>query len=418
MLNFIGVDTLKLIQVNSEIGKLKKVLLHRPGKELENLKPEWLDRLLFDDIPWLELAQKEHDNFANVLRDRGVEVLYLEDLVTETLDQNKDIKAQFIQQFLDEAHVTSETLKEVVTDYLYSFENTKDMILETMAGIRKKEVPNFQKRTLTDYIGDYPFVCDAMPNLYFTRDPFSSIGNGISMNRMSTVTRRRETIYSDYIFKYHKDYGKSNIDRYYERDQVFSIEGGDILVLSNKVLAIGISERTHPTAIEGLAKNIFYQYNTPFEIILAFDIPKMRAFMHLDTVFTRCDFDTFTLHNQVDDMFKVYELTKDSKRKGKIQVKPIVDHLDIILKRYINKDVNLILCGGGDEVISGREQWNDGANTLAIAPGEVIVYERNYVTNSILEKNGIKTHPIPSSELSRGRGGPRCMSMPLIREDV
>ncbi len=409
---------MKLIQVNSEIGKLKKVLLHRPGTELENIKPEWLERLLFDDIPWLEVAQKEHDDFADVFRKNGIEVVYLEDLVAETLDQSPDIKDKFIKQFLDESHVTSETLREVVTDYLYSFRNTKSMVEKTMGGIRKNEVPNFQKRTLTDYIGDYPFVTDPMPNLYFTRDPFSAIGNGVTVNRMSTLTRSRETIYADYIFNYHKLYGHDNIKCFYDRNQTFSLEGGDILVLSDKVLAIGVSQRTHPTAIEILAKNLFYKYKTNFEVILAFDIPKTRAFMHLDTVFTRVDYDKFTLHSQINQDFKVFELTKDPYREGKLQVKPIIDHLDAILRRYTNEDVMLIPCGGGDEVISGREQWNDGANTLAIAPGEVIVYARNYVTNGILEEHGVKVHSIQSSELSRGRGGPRCMSMPLIREDI
>ncbi|QVK19108.1 arginine deiminase [Mycoplasmatota bacterium] len=409
---------MKHINVNSEIGRLKKVLLHRPGKELENLKPEWLERLLFDDIPWLELAQKEHDEFADVFRQNKVEVVYLEDLVSETLDQSNELKSQFISQFLDESHVVSETLRHVVTEYLNSFDNTKEMIEKTMSGIRKKEIPNWTKRTLSDYIGDYPFVCDPMPNLYFTRDPFSSVGNGITMSKMYTLTRRRETIFGDYIFKYHNVYGKNNVERYYDRDQPFSIEGGDILVLSDKILAVGVSQRTHPLAIESLVKNILYKYNTSFEMVLAFDIPKTRAFMHLDTVFTRVDHDKFTIHSQIDDNFKVYELTKDTLRPGKLSVKPIVERLDIILSRYLNENVTLIPCGGGDEVISGREQWNDGANTLALSPGEVIVYGRNYVTNAILKEHGVKVHAISSSELSRGRGGPRCMSMPLLREDV
>jgi len=323
---------MKHIYVNSEIGKLKTVLLHRPGKELENIKPEWLERLLFDDIPWLELSQKEHDNFADVFRKRDIEVLYLEDLISETLEQNKEVKEKFINQFLNEGHVTSETLRQVVTEYLYSFSNTKEMIEKTMSGIRKNEVPNWQKRTLTDHIGDYPFVCDPMPNLYFTRDPFSSIGAGISMNKMSTVTRSRETIYSDYIFNYHNRYGNKQVERYYERDATFPIEGGDILVLSDKVLAVGVSQRTHPTAIEQLAKNLFYNNQTSFETILAFDIPKSRAFMHLDTVFTRVDFDKFTLHNQIDNTFKVFELTKDPINIGKLRVKPIYERHRTIKK--------------------------------------------------------------------------------------
>jgi arginine deiminase len=404
------------LQVFSEIGRLKKVLLHRPGRELENLTPDWLERLLFDDIPWLELAQKEHDHFAQVFKDLGVEVVYLVDLVAETLDHDQTIKQQFINQFIEEAQITSETLRLIMVEYLKSFNETKAMVEATMAGIRKNEVPNWTKRTLTDYIGDYPFVCDPMPNLYFTRDPFTTIGCGIAMNKMSTITRNRETIYSDYIFKYHPIYGNSSLERYYDRENRLPIEGGDILVLSDEVLAVGISQRTHPTAIEKLAKNLFYTYETKFQTILAFDIPKSRAFMHLDTVFTQIDVNKFTIHNQLDDPFKVYELKKDIDRPGKLKVHPIYDRLDHILNHYLKTKVTLIPCGGGDRIVSSREQWNDGSNTLAIAPGEVIVYSRNAVTNKILEDHGVKVHAIPSSELSRGRGGPRCMSMPLVRE--
>lgn len=404
------------LAIHNEIGRLRKVLLHRPGKELENLTPEWLERLLFDDIPWLELAQKEHDGFAEVLRTSGVEVYYLEDLVSEVLDKNPEIKMAFIDQFIDEAHVTSETLKSLVIDYLHQFEDTKAMVQKTMAGIRKDEVPNWSRRTLTDFIGDYPFITDPMPNLYFTRDPFATIGQGISLHKMFTLTRSRETIYSDYIFRYHPEF-KGTV-RYYDRTQTLPIEGGDILVLNDHVLLVGVSLRTHPTAIEWLAKSLFYHHETGFDTVLAVDIPKSRAFMHLDTVFTQIDRGIFTLHSQADSSFKVYELKRDPNRYGKLLVNPIYDQLDHILAHYLDHPVTLIPCGGGDPIISGREQWNDGANTLAIAPGEIIVYERNHVTNKILESHGIKIHPIPSSELSRGRGGPRCMSMPLVRDKI
>jgi arginine deiminase len=406
------------LNVNSEIGRLKTVMLHRPGQELENLTPKWLEQLLFDDIPWLELAKQEHDAFAQVYRDAGVEVLYLVDLVTETLDSNQDIKAQFIKQFIDESHVTSETLTKVVMEYLKSFKSTKEMVEKTMAGIRKNEVPNWTKRTLSDYIRDYPFVTDPMPNLYFTRDPFSIVGKGLALSKMNMNARTRETIYGEYIFKYHPIYGSKENELYYDRNYLTSIEGGDILLLSDKVLAVGVSSRTHPSSIEKLAKSIFYHYKTTFETVLAFDIPKSRSFMHLDTVFTQVDYDKFTIHNELNHSIRVYELTKDLAKPGKLLVKPIDKKLDKILEQYLNRSITLIPCGGSDVVSSDREQWNDGANTMAIAPGEVIVYQRNHITNHILETHGIKVHAIPSSELSRGRGGPRCMSMPFVREDI
>jgi arginine deiminase len=291
------------------------------------------------------------------------------------------------------------------------------MVEKTMAGILKSEVPNFVVRTLSDHIRDYPFVTDPMPNLYFTRDPFSIIGQGVAISKMLTITRSRETIYGDYVFKYHPTYSQTS-QFFYGRDEVSSIEGGDILVLNEKIIAVGVSQRTHPAAIEKLAKNLFYQYNTSFEKVLAFDIPKGRAFMHLDTVLTQVDFDKFVIHNELNHTIKVYELTKDLKRIGKLHVKPIEQSLQKILENYLETKITLIPCGGGDVVASDREQWNDGANMMAIAPGEVISYERNHITNAILRSHGIKVHEIPSSELSRGRGGPRCMSMPFERENL
>ncbi|MDP2425223.1 MAG: arginine deiminase [bacterium] len=405
------------IRVTSEIGKLKKVVLHRPGAELENLTPKWLEQLLFDDIPWLELAIKEHDAFAQTLRDAGVEVLYLADLVSETLDSNPLIKDQFIKQFIKESHVTSETLANVLNHYLHTIPSTKQMVEKTMGGIQKKEIPGFIKRTLSDHIRDYPFVTDPMPNLYFTRDPFASIIDGIAISKMYTITRARETIYGEYIFTYHPVYGNKH-PRYYDRSDVSTIEGGDILVLSSQVIAVGVSERTHPAAIEKLAKNLMYKYPTKVETILAFDIPKSRSFMHLDTVFTQVDVGTFTIHQELIQHMTVYECTKDPKNHLKLVVKPIHEPLKTILERYLHVPITLIPCGGDDVVSSDREQWNDGANTLCIAPGEVIVYQRNHITNRLLAEHGILVHAIPSSELSRGRGGPRCMSMPLEREDL
>jgi len=405
------------LNVNSEIGRLKTVVLHRPGIELENLTPKWLDELLFDDIPWLDLAAQEHDAFARVLTDHGVEVLYLADLVAASLDTNPAVKLRFVQQFIAEANVTSETLSAVIAEYLLSIKSTKTMVERTMAGIKKLEMPNFVKRTLSDHIRDYPFVTDPMPNLYFTRDPFSVIGSGVAVSRMFASTRSRETIYGEYIFSHHPVYGNPNPPFYYRRDLPSTIEGGDILLLTPTILAVGVSQRTHPAAIEKLAKNLFFAFPTPYEKIVAFDIPKSRSFMHLDTVLTQVDVDKFTIHNELNHTIKVFELTKNPESYGKLLVKPIERPLKSTLETYLGRHVTMIPCGGDDVVASDREQWNDGANTFTIAPGEVVVYQRNHVTNDILVKNGIKINAIPSSELSRGRGGPRCMSMPFYRMD-
>ncbi|CDF57394.1 arginine deiminase [Thermobrachium celere] len=404
-----------LINVTSEIGRLKKVLLHRPGNEVENLVPEYLGRLLFDDIPYLKIAQKEHDRFAEVLRENGVEVVYLEELAASALEDEK-AKIEFLEEMLHESKIYSPSLKETLMQYLLSMP-TREMVDKIMAGIRKEEVEVKEVSSLADLMmDDYPFYLDPMPNLYFTRDPGASIGNGITLNRMQTDARRRETLFLKYIHKYHKDFREANVPLWYDRTMPFSIEGGDELVLSDKVVAIGCSERTSPEAIEIVAKNLF-EANTGFEKVLVFEIPKCRAFMHLDTVFTMVDYDKFTIHPAIQGPLSVYEVTKGA--NNTLKFKHNTSPLEEILKDALNLDsVELIKCGGGDFIVAGREQWNDGSNTLAIAPGVVVTYERNYVTNEILDKKGIKVLTIPSSELSRGRGGPRCMSMPLYRENI
>lgn len=253
-----------------------------------------------------------------------------------------------------------------------------------------------------------------MPNLYFTRDPFASVGDGVVLNRMYSVTRNRETIYASYIFNYHPEY-KGKVEMLYDRKNDFHTEGGDVLNLNDKVLAVGISQRTEPDAIELLARNIFFKSNCKIETILAFDIPVSRAFMHLDTVFTQIDVDKFTVHPNILGPLKVFEITKGS---DDIKITPLTDELDHILAKYLGlPKVELILCGGGDKIVAEREQWNDGSNTLCIRPGTIVVYERNDVTNAVLRKKGLNVLEMPSAELSRGRGGPRCMSMPLVRED-
>ncbi len=401
------------IHVNNEIGKLKTVLLHEPGEELHNLTPKHLDDLLFDDIPWLPLAKKEHRKFAETFIKNGVKVVYLVDLVVESLETSNDVKRDFISQFVKEANINSSTLSEVTEDYLNSIEDTKEMVLKTIAGIKKTELPNYQKRTLRDMIDDSRFVTDPMPNLYFQRDPFASISNGVSLNSMFSVTRSRETIFGEYIFKYHPEYKDTPL--FYKRNDVKNIEGGDILVLSSKTLIVGSSQRTTPVAIESLAKHLFFEQETKYENIIVLSIPKARTFMHLDTIFTQVDVDKFTIHQECYEQLNIIEIHKG---EGKLIAAEFKGELKDILQKYIGKPVTLIPCGGEDSVSADREQWSDGSNTIAIAPGKVIAYERNDITNNILRENGIEVFEIPSSELSRGRGGPRCMCMPLEREDV
>ena len=412
-----------VINVKSEIGTLKKVLLHRPGNELLNLTPDTLSRLLFDDIPFLPEAQKEHDEFAHILKENGIEVVYLEDLMAEVLELGDDIENKFIRQFIFEAGIRTPKYKELVFDYLKSFVNKKELVLKTMEGIKIEEIPRKKReveKSLVDLVSDeFEFLADPMPNLYFTRDPFASAGNGVILNKMYSVTRNRETIYAEYIFNYHPEY-KGKINKYYDRYLPYHIEGGDVLNLSNHVLAVGISQRTESGAIDELAKNMFRNPDCEIDTILAFNIPESRAFMHLDTVFTQIDYDKFTFHPGIMDTLEVFEITEgdipDSDED--LNVKKVEGSLEEILERYLGRKVTLIPCAGGERISSEREQWNDGTNTLCIAPGVVVVYDRNNITNNILREHGIKVLEMSSAELSRGRGGPRCMSMPLVREDL
>jgi len=396
------------INIYSEIGDLKTVLIHRPGQEIENLIPEYLERLLFDDIPFLKVARQEHDNFANILKKNGVETLYLEDLSVEVV-KDPQLKELFLNEVIEESNINENKIITHLKEYLCSMTEV-EMIDKVMAGIRKKEIG------IKEHYDGYPFIMDPMPNLYFTRDPFACIGSGISLNSMKTKTRRRETIFGKYIFKYHPELKDSGIKLWYDRNDVYNIEGGDELILSNEVIAIGHSERTDKQAIIKISKNIF-ENEKSFKTILIFDIPKIRAFMHLDTVFTMIDYDKFTVHPGIEGTLRVTAITYDHKNK-ELKTREEVGSLEKILSNYLKKDITLIRCGGGDKVISGREQWNDGSNTLAISPGTVITYERNYITNEILDKNNVRVIEMSSGELSRGRGGPRCMSMPLYREDL
>lgn len=402
------------VNVKSEIKPLKKVLLHRPGRELLNLTPNTLRELLFDDIPFLRVAQREHDVFARILRDNGVEVVYLEDLMAEVLDAKPHLRGEFLEKFIDESGIRTDRYHKIIFDYLDgNYADNLDLVLKTMEGINLTELHTDKANSLVDLVSESSkMVVAPMPNLYFTRDPFAMIGNGVSVNRMYSITRNRETIYGEYIFEHHPDF--VGIPEYYRRYNTFHVEGGDILNLNERVIAVGISQRTEPDAIDALSKNIF-EGDSPIETILAFKIPSSRAFMHLDTVFTQIDYDKFTVHPGILGPLTVFKIASEG--NGHIRVRKMHDTLEDILEQYLGTQIELIPCGGGDRIAAEREQWNDGSNTLCLTPGTIVVYDRNEVTNALLREKGLDVIEMPSAELSRGRGGPRCMSMPLWRDD-
>ena len=404
------------IQVFSETAPLKTVLLHRPGRELEHLVPGTMGRLLFDDIPYLAGAQEEHDRFAALLRENGVSVKYLTELMAEALAHRPDLRTAFLRTFIQESGPIAKGYENSLLQYLLGLGDNQAMIQAMVAGVRLADLGRDVGRQLPTLLHrEAQFLLDPIPNLYFTRDPFAAIGNGASLHRMFSETRARETLFGDFILRHHPDFA-GRVPLYYSRQAPFSLEGGDILNLSARVLAVGASERTMPEAIEDLALQIFADPNAAIETILVLDIPGVRAYMHLDTVFTQVDRDTFVIHPGIMPTLRVFTLEPGG--KNGLRIRELDQPLARVLAKLLDlpAPAKLLFCGGQDAIAAQREQWNDGANTLCLSPGVVVTYDRNQVTNRLLEDNGIRVLSIPSSELSRGRGGPRCMSMPLVRE--
>lgn len=407
------------INVNSEIGKLKSVLLKRPGAEVENITPDTMERLLFDDIPILEIAQQEHDFFANTLRENGVETLYIDDLAVEALDTDEKVREAFVQQYLDEAGYGIGTTHDGLNDYLKTF-NTRDLVTKLYAGVRRNEF-DFENDSLHDLAGRdaaNPFLLDPLPNAYFTRDPQASIGNGMTINHMTFKARQPESLFTEFVMTHHPRFA-GHVDIWRDRNHNTRIEGGDELVLNDHVLAIGVSQRTSSKSIEALAKELFANPDSHFDTVVAVEIPHNHAMMHLDTVFTMVNKDQFTVFPGIMDeggKMNIFIMTPGP--DGTVKLAHRTD-LGATLKEVLGlSELDLIETGSGDAIVAPREQWNDGSNTLTIAPGEVVTYNRNYVSNELLRRHGILVHEVISSELSRGRGGPRCMSQPIWREDL
>ncbi len=405
------------IQVNSEIGTLKTVLLHRPGAEIENITPDTMGRLLFDDIPFLQNAQKEHDYFAEVLRQRGVETVYIEQLLEEILVSPK-VKDEFLTRYLTEHHYINDAMRDI-KEYLNGLSN-HDLVATIYAGLRR-DLVDFKHPNLHDVAGsdaESPFLMDPLPNAYFTRDPQAMMGNGLTINHMTFEARRPESLITEFVMKYHPRFA-GKVDVWLNRNSDARMEGGDELVLNAHTLAIGVSQRTSSRAIQALAEELFTNTDSHFDTIIAVEIPHNHAMMHLDTVFTMVNYDQFTVFPGImDDEGKMNINILRATSNGKISMAHR-DNLKKTLKEVLNlDDIDLIETGDADPIISPREQWNDGSNNLTITPGEVVTYDRNYVSIKLMREHGIKVDEIKSSELARGRGGGRCMSQPIWRENI
>jgi len=318
--------------IYSEIGALKRVILHRPSFELESLTSETMTKLLFDDIPYLKIAQREHDYFADTLRNQDVDVVYVENLLKEIL-VDTEVKKIFIKDFVQNNEIYSDEVREAVCDYYLSL-TIDDLINKIFAGLRKDEI-NIKLFKLPDLIRseENPFWLNPVPNLYFTRDPGAFIGGGLNIHFMRKRARSIETLFLKYIHQYHNAF--QNIPLSYDRETPYPIEGGDILVLSKEVICIGYSERTSAKGIEVFAEKILSQSNESFKTVLVFSIPKIRAFMHLDTVFTMVDYDKFTIHPKAAAPMSVYKLTLPDPN-GELKIEHRKDDLAKILADSLN----------------------------------------------------------------------------------
>lgn len=399
----------KEIGVSSETGRLLRVLLHRPGGEMEHLLPRQLGDMLFEDIPWAARMAEEHDAFADALRGCGVTVVYVDDLL-RTVFANDDAAAAFADEVLA-CEVGREEEEIGRLRALFLAADAAARTAYAVCGVLPRHLAN-RRETLADYLSVEPsHLLNPLPNFYFMRDPAAIVGGQILLSAMNTQARRRESLLMGLIRRYHPDF--AGVPVLYDNSRYqMPIEGGDVLVLAPRAVAVGCSSRTNLHAIDYLAKRLLAT-DEGCQTVLAVEIPQERAFMHLDTVMTMVDEESFLVYPHVIERVNVVAITRG--RQGALAYQRC-DNIRGALARALGlSDVRLIMSGGGDARTAAREQWNDATNTLAVAPGKVIVYNRNTVSNRCLRQAGVETVEIEGSELVRGRGGPRCMSMPLLR---
>jgi arginine deiminase len=393
--------------VGSEVGRLRTVVLHRPGNELRRLTPRNVDELLFDGVPWVDRAQEEHDEFAQTLRDRGVEVLYIHDLLAETLAV-EEARDQLLDAALQPRSI-GPTLAETLREHLAGLPGA-ELAEVLMAGMAHEELP--VSGGLVDKMTDaLDFIIRPLPNLLFTRDSSVWLERGVAVTSLALSARRRESTITAAIYTHHPRFANTPLLYGGSAEAEAWLEGGDVLVLAPGVLAVGVGQRTTPAGVEAFAQRLFAA--DAARTVLAVPIAQERATMHLDTVCTMVDRDAVVMYPQVAGSLEAFVVEDDG--EGGAHVTGPAPFLPTAA-RAMGIDNLRVIDTGLDPVTAEREQWDDGNNTLALAPGLVVAYERNRETNARLEEEGIEVLPIAGSELGTGRGGPRCMSCPVWRE--
>jgi arginine deiminase len=398
--------------VDSEVGLLRTVLLHRPGPELQRLTPRNNDSLLFDGIPWIVRAQEEHDGFAQALRDRGVEVLYLVDLLEQAL-AGAAAREQAITDITAGRHM-GDTMRTYLLDYLNSLD-AEQLAATLTAGIRNDEVRGGHG-LVTSLLAHDDFLITPIPNLLFTRDSSVWIRDQVAVTSLAMPARERETHLTELIYGHHPRFAGTKRCYGWELEHV---EGGDVLLLAPGVLAVGVGERTTPAGAERFARQVFS--SDLAHTVLAVPIAQERATMHLDTVLTMVDADKIVMYPNVADTLVAYAVTREGMDglPGDIELDVAAPEPFLVAAaKAMRIDTLHRIDTGLDPVTAEREQWDDGNNTLAIAPRLAVAYERNTETNQRLEEAGIEVVAISGSELGSGRGGPRCMSCPIARDPL